>query len=127
MKFTSLLKKIGQAANAADQFIPVYGPLVHAVTSSISAKTDEKATSAIQATSDGLHQLEALVVHAEAMGQAISAPGSQRAAMLAPAAFQLLMDGLTVCRGKKPRDADSARVKAAAVGAAVADFLNEFE
>lgn len=126
-KFISVLKKIGLAAMAADQFIPIYGPMVHAITSSISTKADDKATSILQATSDGLHQLEALVVHAEAMGSAIGAPGTQKAAMLAPAAFQLLMDGLTLTRGKKPKDPESARTKAAAAAAAIADFINEFE
>ncbi len=127
MKFTSVLKKIGLAALEADQFIPMFGPMVHIFTSGISANVDGKATEVIQGVSDGLKQLEALVVHAEAMGAAIGAPGAQKATMLAPAAFQLLSDGLELTRGKKPKNADSARAKAAAVAAAIADFVNEYE
>lgn len=111
--FVSVLKKVGQVILFAEGLEKVYKPFLQIIPGE--AKVADK-----------LDLLTKLVVDAEVMGQAIQAPGSQKAAMLAPAAFQLLLD-LPILQGKKPKDPAQAKLDAAAVGAAVAKFLNNFE
>jgi hypothetical protein len=126
MSFLSVLKKIGQVANTASTVVPVYGQLAQAIAATTPSVKDDKVVAAgLGFANDGLVQAQNIILNAEVMGQAISAPGAQKAAMAAPAFNQLLMS-LPILQGKKPKDPEAAKAKALAVGAALADYINEF-
>lgn len=128
MSFLSVLKKIGQQANKFDSLIPVVGTYVHFATSLIPGEKDDKIADKVLAhTQDGLLRLQGIILDAEVFGQAIALPGSQKAAAVAPAVNQLLMDSLPLLRGKKPKDAAQTKADAAALGGALAKYLNGFE
>lgn len=128
MSFLSILKKIGQDVNLADQYIPVYGQLIHGFTSMIpgSSKIDNAVSIGVSKSMDGLVAFQKIVLDAEVFGQAAGIPGAQKAAGIAPAVLQLFLD-LPILQGEKPKDPVSAKAKAAALGGALADFINEFE
>jgi len=118
MNFTSILKKIGQGIATATGLYNAYAPLVQAVAPST--------TSAVAKIADRLDLATKIVIDAEIMGQAINAPGTQKAAMAAGPMFQLLLD-LPILQGKKPKDPEKAKADAEKLGGALADFLNDFE
>ena len=127
MSFISILKKIGAEINQVDQAIPIFGPILHAFTMLIPNPSVQAAiatgTTKVQ---DGLDLAVRIVTDAEAMGQAISAAGPQKAAMTAPALAQLFLD-LPILQSKKPKDPVLFKTHAAALGGAIADLLNDFE
>jgi hypothetical protein len=126
MSFLSALKSFGQKVNTASTVIPVYGQLAQAVVALTPGDKDDKAVAAgLAIANDGLVQAQNIIMNAEVMGQAISVPGAQKAAMAAPALQQLLMS-LPILQGKKPKDPVVAMQKATAVGAALADYINQY-
>ncbi len=127
MSFLSVLKKIGQEVNAASAFVPVYGQLLQATTALIPGDREDKAIAkGIAVTTDGLTRFQNIVVDAEVFGQAIGVKGADKAIGAAPAILQLFLD-LPVIKGRKPKDAEVTKADAAALGGALAKFLNGFE
>jgi len=116
----SFLKNLGKILSTASTLIPVYGPLIGAL---IPGTKDDVI---IAGAADRIDGLISVVTQAEVMGQAIQAPGAQKAAMAAPAILQILLSSKLVA-GKKPKDAAAAKAAAENVGKALADFLNAFE
>lgn len=127
--FKSILKKIGEVANTASAAIPIYGTLIKLGMAPFLKDTDvdklDKVDKVMNIAQDGLLTAMKIVLDAEVMGQAIGAPGAQKAAMIAPA-MQSLLNDLPILKGKKPKDEASAKLKAQAFGAALADYFNEF-
>lgn len=117
MGFVSILKKVGTAILIAEGIEKQYSPLLGMIPGS------DKVLPKIE---DRMEMATKIVTDAEIMGQAIQAPGTQKAVMAAPAMFQLLLD-LPVLRGRKPKDPVQAKQDAQEVGAALAKFLNNFE
>ena len=122
----NILKKIGQILNAADQYIPMYGSLIHAVTNSILPGKEAQITTIAAAVTDGLHIASKIVVDAEIAGQAAGLAGPQKMLLTGPALAQLFLD-LPVLQGRKPKDAEKFKADAAKLGGAIADLLNDFE
>jgi hypothetical protein len=115
----SFLKKLGSLVLKATELVVGYGPTVRQL-------MPPQGDAVVQTVEDKLLLATKIVMDAEVMGQAIGAPGTQKAAMAAPAIFQLLLD-LPVLNGKKPKDPVQAKAAATALGGALADFLNCFE
>lgn len=120
MGFVSILKKIGNVILLAEGFEKAYGPVV---TGMIPGTKDDAVLAKVN---DRLDQATKIVIDAEVMGQAISAPGTQKAKMAGGPMFQLLMD-LPILQGKKPKDPVKAKADAQALSGALAEFLNNFE
>jgi hypothetical protein len=127
MSFLSILKKIGQEANKFDEAIPIIGSYAHMATSLIPGDRDDKAVdAALQFAQDGLVRFQNIILDAEVFGQAAGVPGPQKAIGVAPAVLQLFLD-LPVIKGKRPKDPEVTKADAAALGGALAKFLNGFE
>lgn len=110
MGFTSFLKTLAQDIGIVAGVIAPY----------------RNAVPAVGGLADKLDLISKTVVDVEIVGQAMSAPGAQKAAASAGPIFQVLMD-LPILQGKKPKDEAKAKAAAAALGGALADFLNSFE
>ncbi len=126
-KFVSILKKIGSAFVSANDKVPAYVALAQA---GVALSGNPSAINSVNLASglinDGLVRFQNIILDAEIMGQAISAPGTQKSVMAAPAILQLFLD-LPILKGKDPKDADQSRIDAAELGGALAKFLNGFE
>jgi len=123
MGFISILKKIGLEANKFDALIPMAGPFIHALTSSIPDSRVDLVTGYI---ADGLQLATRIVTDAEIAGQSLELPGPQKAKLAAPALAQLFLD-LPQFRGEKPKDPAAFKAHAVALGGAIADLMNDFE
>ena len=127
MGFFSALKKFGQLVVGADQKVPQYSELAQTIALLTPGDGDDKAIAKATAiVQDGLVRFQNIILDAEVAGQALGVPGADKAKMAAPALMQLFLD-LPFLKGKKPKNPDSAKVKAAALGSALADWFNEFE
>lgn len=126
MSFKSVIKKIGEDINKADQAIPVWGGLIHAVTSAIPGINGTTVDKGITVVQDKLDQIQSIVVDAEAFGQAAGLKGEDLAKGIGPAVTQVLID-MPLIKGKKPKDPEAAKAIAAKIGGLVYDYLNQFE
>lgn len=126
MSFKSILKHIGQAVNAADQFIPEYGAQIHALTDRFLPGSDNKISAIMSTAQDKLDIAVGIVVDAEVAGQALNVAGPDKARLAAPKLAQLFLD-LAIVRGKSPKDPEAFKAHTAALGGAIADLLNDFE
>lgn len=117
MGFISILKKVGQVVLQAEGIEKQYSPLLGLI---------PHAADVIPKVEDRMDRAVKIITDAEVMGQAISVPGPQKAAMAAGPMFQLLLD-MPVIRGLKPKDPAKAKADAEKLGGALAEFLNNFE
>ncbi len=127
MSFLSVLKKIGQKVIGADEQIKEYTPIAQMFTSLIPGDKDDKiVNAALLAANDGLVRFQKIILDVEVIGQEMQLQGSVKAAMAAPAIVQLFMD-LPIIKGRKPKDPEVTKADAAALGGALAKFLNGWE
>lgn len=126
MSFKSFIKSIGQAVNAADSLIPVYGPIIHAFTSTIPGDTDARVSHAVSVVQDKLDLMTHVVVDAQIARESIGISGVQAASMTAPKLAQLFLD-IELVRGKKPKDAAKFKEDSAKLGGILNDLLANFE
>ncbi len=127
MSFLSVLKKIGQKVVGGGEQFNAYGSLatgIVALTPGI--KDDQVVAAAISAANDGLVRFQKIIIDAEIFGQALEIPGNLKAVGAAPAIVQLFMD-LPIIKGRKPKDPEVTKADAAALGGALAKFLNGWE
>ena len=127
MNWKSVLKKVGEEVLHASEAVPVWGQFARIGASLIPGDKDDKAVEkVIAAATDKLDLLEREIVAVETFGQALALPGDQKAIAVGPAALQILLE-MRLVKGKKPKDAEQSKADAAAVGGAIAKFLNGFE
>ncbi len=127
MSFLSVLKKIGQKVIGGGEQVKEYGAIAQTIAALTDSDKDDKIVAkALSFANDGLVKFQNIILDIEVIGQEMMIPGPMRAVAVAPAILQLFMD-LPVIKGKKFKNPETAKVKAAALAAAFADLMNEVE
>lgn len=117
----SWLKTVGKIALEVGKVAPVVGPIVKVI-----APSTAPGVQAVVNHADDLVQVAQIVLQAEAMGQAIQAPGAQKLQMAAPLVAQMLLSS-SLLAGKTIADPVKFQFGCQQLAAGMADILNSLE
>ncbi len=111
----NFLKKLGSALLKVTQIVTGFGPLVASVV--------PQSSGAINVVTSDLQQIAGVIGTAEAMGQAINAPGTQKLTMAAPLVAQIINQSALMV-GKKIADPAAFQKACEGIASNMADLLN---